>query len=626
MKTLHPRLFPLYFYLIIFMAIQILIRSILTAFNLDLLSPPWIVDLFKIFASGAYFDLLAFSYLAAPWAVLLLLPPDKIANSRIFKFIALAILFAGTSILVFSAVGEWFFWEEFNTRYNFIAVDYLIYTTEVIGNIRESYPMWAIYLPVLCVPAVVFLLSYRLIAKYWNLVQATALVSRLGVLSVILIAPVLSFYVLGNIFNTVSTNVIVDDLGKNGIYQIFSAYRLNNIDYATFYRTLPENEVASVMSEEGIIPRDIQTSNPLPYKPNVIFIVVESLGAKFFKAFGNNSNITPHLDQLMENSLTFTNLYATGTRTVRGLEALMLSIPPTPGNSVVRRPDNENLFSLGHVLKENGYQNQFIYGGYGLFDNMNYFFDHNHFSLLDRNDFSSAEINFANIWGVCDSDVFTRILKEADLSSSTNQPFFKFILTTSNHRPYTYPEGLIDIPSKTGRDGGVKYTDYAINDFIEKARTRSWFDRTIFVVIADHSVGGRGTSEISVGDFHIPLIIYAPKFIAAGKVETIASQIDVTPTLLNLMGLSYHSKFFGKDILGMDPSKGRFFSGTYSTVGLFRGGRFVSLKLKKKISFMDFEIATGAPGVKPSDDDLEKEVISNYQHAYNLLKNNLYRP
>lgn len=193
---------------------------------------------------------------------------------------------------------------------------------------------------------------------------------------------------------------------------------------------------------------------------------VESLSADFLKAFGNNQNLTPYLDHAGNQSVFFTNIYATGTRTVYGLSAITLSMPPIPGNSIVRRPNNENMFSLGSVLKSKGYTNQFLYGGFGYFDNMNYFFHHNGHDIIDRSDFSDDEITFSNAWGVCDEDLFNKALSEADKLYNNNLPFFQFIMTTSNHRPFTFPEGKIDLPLYQ-RESAVKYTDYAIGNFFK---------------------------------------------------------------------------------------------------------------------------------------------------------------
>ena len=180
---------------------------------------------------------------------------------------------------------------------------------------------------------------------------------------------------------------------------------------------------------------------------------IESMGAEFLGAYGDPHGLTPHMDALARESLWFSNVYATGNRTVRGLEALALALPPTPGQSIVRRPHNEILFSLGSVFEDYGYGVMFAYGGYGYFDNMNAFFDANDYRSIDRRSIPAQDIEFENIWGVADEHLYDHVLREIDREKAAQprRPVFVHIMTTSNHRPFTYPPGRIDIPSGTGR-------------------------------------------------------------------------------------------------------------------------------------------------------------------------------
>jgi len=359
-------------------------------------------------------------------------------------------------------------------------------------------------------------------------------------------------------------------------------------------------------------------------KYNVVFITVESLSASFMETFGNTEHLTPNLDALAQKSMLFTQLYATGNRTVRGLEAITLSLPPTPGYSVVKRPNNENLFSLGSVLKEKGYDSKFLYGGYGYFDNMNYFFGNNGFKIVDRTEFAENEIDFANIWGVSDGSLYGKALQEADKSYQKGKPFFQFVMTTSNHRPYTYPEGLIDIPPKTGRAGGVKYTDYAIGKFINEAEKKPWFTDTLFVIIADHCAGGRGLTSLPLQNYHIPAMIYAPEIIKPLKVDRVASQIDIVPTLLGILNVSYFSKFMGKDILKMKQEEERLVMGTYENLGYYRGGVLVTLSPLGKVQYERVELKDYSVQKIEEVPKILKEAISYYQFSDHLLTHGLY--
>ena len=235
----------------------------------------------------------------------------------------------------------------------------------------------------------------------------------------------------------ISTNPYANELSSNRIYNLFAAFKNNQIDYATFYGTRDNKEVFQnlrvlLKEKNAFINEDLsditwEIKNPGNEKIlNIALIVVESLSAEFLGVVGNRKDLTQNLDQLSKESLLFTRLYATGTRTDRGLESITLSIPPTPGRSMVKRPHhNENLFSWGLLMKSKGYDIKFIYGGYGYFDNMNYFFSHNGFEIIDRKNFSKNEITFENAWGVCDEGLYHKSMKEFDKSFEKKSPFLR---------------------------------------------------------------------------------------------------------------------------------------------------------------------------------------------------------
>jgi len=255
---------------------------------------------------------------------------------------------------------------------------------------------------------------------------------------------------------------------------------------------------------------------------------------------------------------------------------------------------------------------------------MNYFFENNGFRAVDRGDLSKDEITFSNAWGVCDEDLLNRALKEGDLSFAAGKPFFTFVVTTSNHRPYTYPQ-KIDIPSGSGRSGAVKYTDYAIGDFIRKARQKPWFDNTVFLVTADHCAGSAGRTDIPVDKYHIPLIVYAPglrELVKPARIDSLASQVDVGPTLLGLLNWSYQSRFFGKDILESNPR--RALMGNYQKIGLLMGRSIAVLDPQKRYRVVPVDMRSNEPETI-AEQDLLFDTITYYQAASYLLKHNMNR-
>ena len=584
---------------IVFISISLLLRVGLFINYLDEINKNF-NEVIKIFAVGLLFDFITICYFSILPLLYFLLTPRVFFNSKLHKVFLKATYFAFLNIIIFSVFAEIIFFDEFQERFNFIAVDYLIYTQEVIGNIFESYPMPLLISCILIISYFIYAISSkRIIGFKYNNIK-----SKLFTLSIILFILAIDLFFIDSVkFEKLFSNNYNKSLSQNGIYQFFSAFRNNEIEYEKFYLSLDTKEANKKLRElisrqeknikfiddENIYRR---ISNYGPEKQyNIILVTIESLSANFMSHFGNKENLTPNLDSLANKGLFFTNLKATGTRTVRGLEAIALSIPPTPGNSIVRRPNNENLFNISTPLRDRGYEAKFIYGGNGYFDNMSYFFENNGFEIIDRPKFNENEISFANVWGVSDEDLYNKTISEADKSYIKNKPFFNFVMTTSNHRPYTYPEGKIDIPSKTGRNGAVKYSDYAIGELIKKSATKPWFKNTIFVFVADHCAGSSGKTDVPLWRYQIPAIFYAPNIITPRTFSKNISQIDIAPTLLGILNLSYDSKFFGADVLkNHNKFYERSFVSTYSDLGYFKDEKLYLLKLKKELKVFDVNL------------------------------------
>lgn len=554
----------------------------------------------------------------------------KWRNAMLWIFI-----FITSFALLFNAVSEWFFWKEFSSRYNFIAVDYLVYTHETLGNIKESYPVAAI---ITCVALLSFFILFISRKKIWSsVVSPLNFKIRFLVAAICCTIILLPLYLVKPAWKNFSSNNYTNELAGNGIYEFVQAYQKNELDFVRYYKTIPDSTAFTIIRNELSSAYSSFTSNdlfditrkinyPAPEKKmNVVLISVESLSASFLAAFGNKENITPNLDSLADKSLFFTNLYASGTRTVRGLEALSLSLPPTPGQSIVKRPGNEHLFSLGSVFKSKGYITQYIYGGYGYFDNMEYFFGNNDYSVKDRNALKASEIHYANIWGVADEDLFSMALRTMDSNYNQNKPFFSHVMTVSNHRPYTYPEGRIDIPpSKQIREGAVKYTDFAIGNFLKQARSKAWFNNTIFIVVADHCASSAGKEALPVTGYHIPMLIYSPQNIQPGKIDALTAQIDIAPTILGLLSFDYTTKFFGQDILNTPGEKQKAFISTYQGLGFIENNELVIQSPVKKINTYKPDFTTGEAKPITGNDSTVLKAIAYYQVAAWMIKNRKY--
>jgi len=630
MRFFGSRFGGLYVFGLVFLAISLVLRVALAVragpevgLGLPVLA--------QVIFVGLLFDLVAYFYFVSPAALFLVLAPDRVLRWRINRYVSLFLYGAAIAVLLFNDVAEWLFWDEFESRYNFVAVDYLVYTQELVGNAFESYPVVPVLVGIGVVAVAIVLLTRKWFMASFE--STSSLVGRLKVGAVYLAVPLLSLLAVDQSMFRISENHYTNELAKNGLYTFFAALWHNEIDYEDFYVT-EDDEAAFSRARELVAPGERFTDDgPLGItrdvvhpgeekRSNVIILVVESLSAEFVGALGSKDGLTPNLDRLADEGLLFRNFYATGTRTDRGLEAITLSIPPTPGRSLVKRPDNANLFSIGQIFGRRGYDAKFIYSGYSTFDNMQTFFEDNGFRTVDGADFPKDEITFSNAWGVCDQDLYRRAVKECDESSAAGRPFCFILLTTSNHRPFTFPP-QVKVPPGRGRFQGVWYTDYAIGEFVAAARARPWFDNTLLVIVADHCASSAGKAEVPVAKYHIPLLIYAPKLVKPGRVDSVASQIDIAPTVLGLLNFSYRSKFFGADLLRQDPA--RALVGNYEKIGLYRDGKLALLWPRRKSQV--YEVSPdGRQRQAPMDNRLLADTMAYYQSAAYLVRHGLYRP
>ena len=517
-------------------------------------------------------------YWAGSFALRLFLPEGFRNHWTTVWFALFVVLYVGA--IVFNGISEYFFWNEFGVRYNFIAVDYLVYTNEVVGNIMESYPVVPMTLGIVVVTLLITWYLFRrdlVQAEYlkgwrWKAVVAPAYIAAL-------------FAAIGLLnFNTRfqdSGNVYVNELQANGLYKFYDAFVKNSLDYEQFYITRPEAEaeafVHGVYGSTGDNLHAVSAGGGSEIRRNIVLVTIESMSASYMERFGNTESITPVLDSLYRLGMAFDRVYATGNRTVRGLEAVTLSLPPCPGQSIIKRPNNAGMHSTGALLREKGYNVTYFYGGNSYFDNMETFFSGNGYDIVDQKSYSPEEITFANIWGVCDEDAYRKVIRTLGEQSQDGKPFFAHVMIVSNHRPFTYPAGKIRIPndSKT-RAGGVLYTDYALGQFLAEASKQPWFDNTIFLITADHCASSAGRTEIPLHKYHIPALIFAPGFVAPQQIEGIVSQIDLMPTLLSLLDMDYDSHFYGRSIFDPDYVN-RAFIATYQDLGYLEGDTFTIL-------------------------------------------------
>ena len=357
----------------------------------------------------------------------------------------------------------------------------------------------------------------------------------------------------------ITPDSLVNSLILNSGYSVvYAAYELMQKTRSS--EIYGKMDRADIYHLTGATNTDIPTLRPL--KPsrnrsvplNLVIILQESLGAGFVQSLGGKP-VTPNLEKLKDQGMWFEQLYATGTRSVRGIEAVVTGFPPTPAESVVKLPLSQNKFAtIASILAREGYETEFIYGGEAHFDNMRGFFMGNGFkSVIGQKDFKNPE--FVGSWGVSDEDLLNKTHERLMAQHAAGKSFFTLAFSSSNHTPFEFPDGRIDLyeQPKATDNNAVKYADYAIGKFFALAQKSAYWKDTLFIVIADHDIRVGGSGLVPIQRFHIPGLILGAD-IQPVRITRVASQIDIPVTALSLMGVKGQTPMIGRDISSDAPN------------------------------------------------------------------------
>ena len=280
-------------------------------------------------------------------------------------------------------------------------------------------------------------------------------------------------------------------------------------------------------------------------KRNVVVILMESMSANFLQTFGQQQRLTPTLDSLYNHSLAFMNCYSAGIHTNHGMTAALYSFPALMFRNLMKGTVTPHRDGIPTVLHNEGYHTMFFMTHEAQYDNMKAFFATNGYDdIYSQENYPKEEV--VNSFGVSDHFLFGYALNRLNRQAATGKPFFATLLTVSNHPPYVIPSWFKP-KTKDKETQIVEYADWAIADFLRLARQQAWYSNTIFVIMADHGkIVGKVSGELPQSYNHIPLVMFGPG-VPTGKVEKLATQVDVMPTLLSLLGTSYRYDGFGVD-------------------------------------------------------------------------------
>lgn len=470
-------------------------------------------------------------------------------------------------LVVFMEVASPGFIAEYGVRPNHVFVEYLIYPQEVFNTLWLGHKLELI--AGLSIGALTAWLGWKLAGSCLkDLFYPSRWREKIGfalavlLLSIMWARSTLGHRALNPSMVAFSSDATVNSLVVNSTYSLLFALdqmRDERGNSAVMYGKMPAESIITLIRQASGRSAERFISDKLPTlsrnsasftgsPKNLVILLQESFGAQYVGTLGGLP-LSPNIDRLAEQGWLFENLYATGTRSVRGIEAVVTGFTPTPAQAVVKLSKSQTgFFTLADLLKRYGYHTQFIYGGESHFDNMRGFFLGNGFEqIIDQNDY--PEPVFTGSWGVSDEDLMLRADAEFKQLQAQGKPFFSLVFSSSNHDPFQFPDGRIELydqPKQT-RNNAVKYADYALGKFFELAQQSNYWANTLFLIIADHDSRVTGEGLVPMARFHIPGLILGGGIIPE-RDKRLVSQIDMPPTLLSLMGISADYPMLGRDL------------------------------------------------------------------------------
>jgi phosphoglycerol transferase MdoB-like AlkP superfamily enzyme len=595
----------------------------------------WLFD--RVDAQGAWGDLLLEGFrfdgviLGLIWFLPATLLPLAAMGHRGWVWGSLALRVYGTAWFGFLFFMEWStpaFIEEYDNRPNYVFVEYLNYLREVGPTVFAQYPIRSVLIA-LILPASIW--------AFWRWTKPPALAAKLNWWSALPLSAILfcAFALAGRgtlthrpanpALAATTQDGVVNQLPLSSGYTLMYALYLDrkSEEGGVVYGNLPTERVLElVKAGTGADPslyiggeQQPTLRRQVPLVPsttpqNLVIVLEESMGAEFVKRLGGEP-VTPHLEKLSQQGIWFDQLYATGTRSVRGIEAVIAGFPPTSAPSTVKLArSQQDFFTLAQFLKRQGYTSTFYYGGESHFDNMRSWFMGNGFdAVVDEKDFPNNV--FKGTWGVSDEAVLD--LAHENFSKPNGNPFFGLVFTSSNHAPFEFPDGAIELHDapKGTVNNAVKYADHALGRFFEKAKKSNYWNNTIFLVVADHNSRVYGNSLIPIKRFHIPGLILGGR-IQPQVVTAQTSQIDLAPTLISLLGLTGEHPMIGRDMLNPVHARGvgRAIMQFDKVQAYMEGKDVVVLRPDLPPEVMTYDASNGelSPGKESKPDLVEKAV------------------
>ena len=521
------------------------------------------LEILQTFVNGIRLDMSMAGYISAiPLLVFLICRLFKIKiSTKIPRWYTriIIIFFSFISIVNFNIYREW------GTKINYRALDFALNTPQEAIASSSSSPVFSSFLIFFILIAISFwlekkVINYKIPAENitWYSLTALPLISVFLTFTLIRggwqLSPInesMSYFSDKPFLNHAAVNTewtMVHDILDN---------KFGNKNPYKYYES--REEAYNVLKD--LYRKPTAESPPVltTTRPNVVVIILESFTADVIESNGGEKGITPRIEGLINKGIFFSNIYATGDRTDKGLIGVLSGFPSQAIRSILKiNNKHEKLPSLAQAFKKENYNTSFYYGGESEFFNLkSYILSHSYQRLIDKHDFSSKDMN--SKWGAYDGVVFEKQLN--DLKNSPT-PFFSTLLTLTNHEPFELP-GTPRFNSGTDGDkfrSTAFYTDSCLGNYLDEARKQPWYKNTLFVIVADHGhrLPKNEYENYNPNRFRIPLLFYGHDIRAqfeGKKIEMLGSQTDIAATLLNQLKLDSTPFKWSKDLLnpGVKP-------------------------------------------------------------------------
>ena len=621
-----------------------------------------VMDFIRSFMVGWRFDLVICCMVTVP-LVFVAAAPTKLLLNRGYQYIVAGYCSLVLSLMFFLCIIDFFFFGQFGERLNHKAFVYLEYDY-IYRIIWDEYPVIGAFVLMFALLGVMlwvmkrlaFIGSYRLnkraeppqpvLSPSWR--KVAGWVAFLVVLMAVCIRGSFGPKTLNTGPAYFTSSVPLAQLTLNGLYTLresIISVVFRHKDLADYFDLLPSDQATTITLNRLRRDNDEFVNDPAnPLRRithtgreqkdyNVVLVIMESLSWHYISEMGGEKNLTPNLDAIIADGVLMDRCFAVGGRTTRGFSGIVSGYPDLPGKSVTTRIESEgNFLTLGTVLRRRDYETMFIYAGQP--------YDDHHQSFLGSNGYSRqvfpdqfTSLSFRTHLGYCDGDLFDQANRE--FVAMQGRPFFATLMTLSFHKDYHVPPDTItltdaDVENRVQKDC-IRYADWAIGQFIQNARKEKYFEKTIFVFVADH-MGGYREHPNTPASFRVPFIIYAPTIISPRRVSTICSQMDIAGTIMSLLGGDYEHCFFGSNVLDLPPEDGRAFIYFGSQLVWIDGnGDIVTIPFNSSPRLFKY-VPPGSvqpqevtdPNTRARRDELARQVIAMIQTAQKLAQSGSY--